>query len=177
MKRRRTGQVITVPTPRESYKAFVPDPLPPVPSLIIDESLRADLDQALLGLGRLDSLTTLLPDTSLFLYMYVRKEAVLSSQIEGTQASLSDLLLYENGAMPGVPLEDVRQASSYVAAMEHGLKRIQGGFPLALRLMKEIHRILSAKGRGSSKTRVQTLSELDWRHTPRKRRLRSTAAR
>ncbi len=127
MKRHRTGQLITVPTPGESFQAFVPDPLPPVPALGINESLRGELDQALLALGRLDSLTTLLPDTSLFLYMYVRKEAVLSSQIEDTQSSLSDLLLYENDAVPGVPLDDVREVSSYVAAMEHGLKRIRGG--------------------------------------------------
>ncbi len=162
MKRRRTGQLITVPTPGEPYKAFVPDPLPPAPGLSIDESLRDGLDQALLALGRLDSLTTLLPDTSLFLYMYVRKEAVLSSQIEGTQSSLSDLLLYESDAVPGVPLDDVREVSSYVAAMQHGLERIRGGFPLALRLMKEIHRILLAKGRGSSKTPGEFRRSQNW---------------
>jgi len=162
MKRRRTGQLITVPTPGEPYKAFVPDPLPPVPALSINESLRAELDQALLALGRLDSLTSLLPDTSLFLYMYVRKEAVLSSQIEGTQSSLSDLLLYESAGVPGVPLDDVREVSSYVAAMEHGLERIRGGFPLALRLMKEIHQILLAKGRGSNKTPGEFRRSQNW---------------
>lgn len=162
MKRRRTGQLIAVPTPGEPYEAFVPNPLPPAPGLNIDESLRAELDKALLALGRLDSLTSLLPDTSLFLYMYVRKEAVLSSQIEGTQSSLSDLLLYENDAAPGVPLDDVREVSSYVAAMEHGLKRIRGGFPLALRLIKEIHRILLAKGRGSNKTPGEFRRSQNW---------------
>lgn len=162
MKRRRTGQLITVPTPGEPFQAFVPDPLPPVPDLSINDRLRAELDQALLALGRLDSLTTLLPDTSLFLYMYVRKEAVLSSQIEGLQSSLSDLLLYENDAVPGVPLDDVREVSRYVAAMEHGLKRIRGGFPLALRLMKEIHGILLAKGRGSNKTPAEFRRSQNW---------------
>jgi cell filamentation protein, protein adenylyltransferase len=162
MKRRRTGQLITVPAPGESFQAFVPDPLPPTPALKIDPSLRAELDQALLALGRLDSLASLLPDTSLFLYMYVRKEAVLSSQIEGTQSSLSDLLLYENDAVPGVPLDDVREVSSYVAAMEYGLQRIRGGFPLALRLMKEIHGILLAKGRGSNKTPGEFRRSQNW---------------
>jgi Fic family protein len=78
--------------------------------------LRSKFDQALLALGRLDSVSTLLPDTSLFLYMYVRKEAVLSSMIEGTQSSLSDLLLFELDQEPGVPLDDVREVSNYVAA-------------------------------------------------------------
>ena len=112
--------------------------------------MRDSLDRALLALGRLDSLTSLLPDTSLFLYMYVRKEAVLSSQIEGTQSSLSDLLLYESNVVPGVPLDDVREVSSYVAAMQHGLKRVREGFPLSLRLIREIHGILLAKGQGSN---------------------------
>jgi len=162
MKRRRTGQYIPVPTPGEPYKAFVPDPLPPAPALDIDESLRGTLDQALLALGRLDSLASLLPDTSLFLYMYVRKEAVLSSQIEGTQSSLSDLLLYENEAVPGVPLDDVREVSSYVAAMEYGLRRLGEGFPLSLRLMKQIHGILLAKGRGSHKTPGEFRRSQNW---------------
>jgi len=152
MKRRRTGQYVAVPTAEEPYKAFVPDPLPPAPALEISEALRDNLDRALLALGRLDSLTSLLPDTSLFLYMYVRKEAVLSSQIEGTQSSLADLLLYESDAEPGVPLDDVREVSSYVAAMQHGLKRVRAGLPLSLRLMSEIHAILLTKGRGGNKT-------------------------
>lgn len=162
MKRRRTGQYIVVPTPSEPYKAFVPDPLPPSPALTIDESLRSHLDRALLALGRLDSLASLLPDTSLLLYMYVRKEAVLSSQIEGTQSSLSDLLLYESDAAPGVPLQEVREVSSYVAAMEHGLRRIREGFPLSLRLLREIHGILLAKGRGSNKTPGEFRKTQNW---------------
>lgn len=162
MKRRRTGQLITVPTPGGPYKAFVPDALPPTPVLSINESLRAELDQALLALGRLDSLTLLLPDTAFFIYTYVRKEAVFSSQIEGTQSSLSDLLLYESDAVPGVPLDDVREVSSYVAAMEHGLRRIRGGFPLSLRLIREIHRILLSKGRGSNKTPGEFRRSQNW---------------
>lgn len=83
--------------------------------------------------------------------MYVRKEALLSSQIEGTQSSLSDLLLFEAEEAPGVPLDDVREVSNYVAAMDHGLSRLRGGFPLSLRLIREIHRILLAGSRGSEK--------------------------
>ncbi len=105
----------------------------------------------LLALGRLDGVSTLLPDTSLFLYTYVRKEALVSSQIEGTQSSLSDLLLYENKSMPGVPFDDVIEVSSYVSAIEHGLKNIRNGTPVSLRLIKEIHKILLSKGRGSGK--------------------------
>ena len=101
------------------------------------------------AVGRLDGTTSSLPDLKLFLYSYVRKEAVLSSQIEGTQSSLSDLLLYENAETPGVPLDDVQEVSNYVAALNHGLKRMRDGFPLSFRLIREIHEILLAKGRGS----------------------------
>ncbi len=87
----------------------------------------------------------------MFLYFYVRKEALLSSQIEGTQSSFNDLLLYESDETPGVPLDDVREVSNYVAAMDHGLSRLRGGFPLSLRLIREIHEILLSKGRGSDK--------------------------
>jgi Fic family protein len=108
-------------------------------------------EKATLALGRLDGVTSILPAPPLFLYMYVRKEALLSSQIEGTQSSLSDLLLFENDEIPMVPLDDVQEVSNYVAAMEHGLKRLGEGFPLSLRLIREIHDILLRKGRGSSK--------------------------
>jgi Fic family protein len=152
MKRRRTGQYITCSTVGDEVcKAFIPDPLPPNPSLKIDGVLQETIDRALLALGRLDSVSTLLPDTSLFLYMYVRKEAIVSSQIEGTQSSLSDLLMYESDGAPGVPLDDVIEVSNYVAAIDHGLKRLREGFPLSLRLIKEIHKVLLSKGRGSGK--------------------------
>ena len=106
MKRKLQGQYITISTVGEKARAFVPAPLPPNPSIEWTPDLRSKFDQALLALGRLDSVSTLLPDTSLFLYMYVRKEAVLSSQIEGTQSSLSDLLLFELDEAPGVPRDD-----------------------------------------------------------------------
>lgn len=133
----------------ERVRAFVPPPLPPSSKALDAASLQAILAEANQAVGRLDGMTSALPDLKLFLYSYVRKEAVLSSQIEGTQSSLSDLLLYENAATPGVPLGDVQEVSNYVAALNHGLKRMRDGFPLSLRLIREIHEVLLSKGRGS----------------------------
>jgi Fic family protein len=126
------------------------------------ETVRKKLDRALLALGRLDAVSALLPDTRLFLYTYVRKEAVLSSQIEGTQSSLSDLLLFELEELPGVPLGDVTEVSCYVAAIEHGLARLRAGFPLSNRLLREIHGILVAKGRGADKTPGEFRRSQNW---------------
>mgnify|MGYP003346366069 CR=1 FL=1 len=146
----RLGRKVTISTAGESTAAFVPPPLPPTPSVELPRLYR-QLENANRALGRLDGVTSILPDTPLFLYMYVRKEALLSSQIEGTQSSLSDLLLFENEEAPGVPIDDVQEVSSYVAAMEHGLERIRAGFPISLRLIRELHDILLSKGRGNSK--------------------------
>ena len=104
----------------------------------------------------------LLPDKSLFLYSYVRKEAVLSSQIEGTQSSLSDLLLFELDEAPGVPLDDVVEVSNYVAALDHGLVRLRSGFPLSNRLIREIHGVLLSRGRGSSKDPGEFRRSQNW---------------
>jgi Fic family protein len=134
----------------EKARAFVPNPLPPAPPLDLQPRLQELVSQATLSLGRLDGLAAVLPDPALFLYSYVRKEAVLSSQIEGTQSSLDDLLLFENDATPGVPLDDVQEVSNYVAAMNYGLRRLKT-LPLSLRLLKEIHGLLLSKGRGSKK--------------------------
>ena len=144
-----TGTYIRASTTGEVVRAFVPHPLPPDPPLVITAALRDRLDRALIALGRLDSITTLLPNPELFLYSYVRKEAVVSSQIEGTQSSLSDLLLFEIEAAPGVPIADVVEVSNYVAALEHGLERIRAGFPLSNRLIREMHEILMRRGRGA----------------------------
>ncbi len=133
----------------ERVQAFVPAPLPPDARTVDLASLQGILAEANQAVGRLDGMTSAFPDLNLFLYSYVRKEAVLSSQIEGTQSSLSDLLLYENAEIPGVPLDDVQEVSNYVAALNHGLKRLRGGFPLSLRLIREIHEVLLSKGRGS----------------------------
>jgi cell filamentation protein, protein adenylyltransferase len=148
MKRDLQGHYITISTVGEKAEAFVPAALPPIPPIKWSSGLREKFDQALLALGRLDSVSVLLPETSLFLYMYVRKEAVLSSMIEGTQSSLSDLLLFEFEHQPGVPLDDVQEVSNYVAALNHGFNRLSSGFPLSLRLLKEIHSVLLSKGRG-----------------------------
>jgi Fic family protein len=130
--------------------------------MVLDGPLQLALEQALLGLGRLDSVTTLLPDPDLFLYSYIRKEALLSSQIEGTQSSISDLLLFEMKEAPGAPLDDVREVSNYVAAMEHGLKRLRGGFPLSNRLLREIHGVLLSHGRGSDKAPGEFRRSQNW---------------
>ena len=148
MKRTLQGHYVTVSTVGEKVRAFVPSPLPPQPPIDWTPALRSKFDEALLALGRLDSVSVLLPDTSLLLYSYVRKEAVLSSMIEGTQSSISDLLLFELDQEPGVPLDDVREVSNYAAALLHGLNRLAEGFPLSLRLIREIHGILLARGRG-----------------------------
>ncbi len=162
MKRELQGHYMIVSTVGEKVNAFVPAPLPPRPSIDWTPELRNKFDQALLALGRLDSVSMLLPDTSLFLYMYVRKEAVLSSMIEGTQSSLSDLLLFELDQEPGVPLDDVQEVSNYVAALNHGLNRLSEGFPLSLRLIKEIHGVLLARGRGSKQTPGEFRRSQNW---------------
>ena len=146
----------------ETVRAFIPVALPPEPPLAPSADLREVLDRALVALGRLDSVSTLLPDTELFPYGYVRKEAVLSSQIEGTQSSLSDLLLFELEEAPGVPIEDVLEVSNYVAALEHGLSRIREGFPLSNRLVREIHERLLARGRGADKQPGEFRRSQNW---------------
>ena len=115
-----------------------------------------------LSLGRLDGLALQLPDAPMLLYSYVRKEAVLSSQIEGTQSSLSDLLLFETDDAPGVPIDDVIEVSNYVRAMEHGLQRLDGGFPLCNRLIREIHGVLLSRGRGSDKLPGEFRRSQNW---------------
>ncbi len=150
MKRRLQGHYLDVSTAGEAFKAFVPAPLPPRPAIDWTPALRGRFDAALVALGRLDAVTDLLPNAALLLYSFVRKEAVLSSMIEGTQSSLADLMLFELDEQPGVPLEDAREVSRYVAALEHGLKRLRGGFPLSLRLLREVHKVLIGRGRGSS---------------------------
>jgi Fic family protein len=146
----RLGRYIRSSLGGETVRAFVPPPLPPRPPIRM-ETLQQPLEQANQALGRLDGLASALPNFDLFIYAYVRREAVLSSQIEGTQSSLSDLLLFENHEAPGVPLEDVQEVSNYVAALSYGLKRLRSGFPLSLRLLREIHEVLLAKGRGAEK--------------------------
>ncbi len=150
--RRKTGDYVTGSLAGESYRAFVPAQLPPEPALAFGPELIHAIERATVQLGRLDGIGGMLPDPSLFLFHYVRKEAVLSSQIEGTQSSLSDLLLFEAQEAPGVPLDDVIEVSNYVAALDHGLTRLRRDeFPLSLRLIREMHAVLMRSGRGANK--------------------------
>lgn len=144
---REVGTYVTCTTSGERYRAFVPAPLPPDPLPRFDAELTQLLHSATQELGRLDGAAEILPDPKLFLYQYVRKEAVLSSQIEGTQSSLADLLQHEIDATPGVPVEDAAEVSRYVDALDHGLRRLPE-LPLSLRLIREIHEHLMAGGRG-----------------------------
>jgi Fic family protein len=157
----RLGTYVTTTVTGESVNAFIPPNLPPNPPLEL-AGLYEHLDRANQALGRLDGLTTLLPDTKFFLYLYIRKEALLSSQIEGTQSSFSDLLLFENNAEPSVPIDDVEEVSNYVAAMQHGLRRIAGGFPLSLRLIREVHATLLRGGRGANRTPGEFRRSQNW---------------
>ena len=159
---RKIGQYVHCATAGETYRAYVPSPLPPDPPLAIDADLLTLLEQANRALGRLDGIADLLPDRNLFLYQYVRREAVVSSQIEGTQSSLSDLLLFELAEAPGAPLDDVAEVSQYVAALDHGLKRLAGDFPLCLRLLREIHGVLLAHGRGAHKQPGEFRRSQNW---------------
>jgi Fic family protein len=151
MQRGPTGDYTVTALGGEQVRAFVPWPLPPQPPLVLDDALQAQLERATLAVGRLDSIGMLVPDPGLFLYAYVRREAVVSSQIEGTQSSLSQLLMFEADEAPGVPLDDVLEVSNYVAALEHGLSRLAGGFPLCNRLLREVHERLLGSGRGADK--------------------------
>lgn len=162
MRRGESGTYAVTVAGGETVRAFLPHPLPPRPPLAFDGRLQQGLEAAVLALGRLDGVSTLLPDKSLFLYSYVRKEAVLSSQIEGTQSSLSDLLLFELDETPGVPLDDVVEVSNYVAALDHGLARLREGFPLSLRLIREIHGVLLSRGRGSGKDPGEFRRSQNW---------------
>lgn len=157
-----SGRYLPTSTVGEEVRAFIPDPLPPAGGLELSGEDYELMERANRALGRLDGVTTLFPETGLFLYLYVRKEAVLSSQIEGTQSSLSDLLLYESDEVPGVPIDDVVEVSNYVRALDHGMERLRGGFPLSLRLIKEIHGILLEKGRGSRKQPGEFRESQNW---------------
>ncbi len=158
----RLGSYETRSIAGETIRAYIPAPLPPQPALTWTSQLEELLEKANLALGRLDGLAGLLPDVSIFIYLYVRKEATLSSQIEGTQSSLSDLLLFESEQMPGVPLDDVQEVSRYVAAMNHGLTRLRGGFPLSNRLLREIHEVLMTGARGSDRNPGEFRRSQNW---------------
>lgn len=162
MKRTHTGDYEITAVAGERVKAFIPAPLPPVPGIGISPALQQSHDHALIAVGELNSLTSFLPDYSLLLYSYVRKEAVLSSRIEGTQSSLSDLLVSEMDGVPGVPLEDVTEVSNYVAALQYGQDKLREELPLSLRLIREMHEILLRKGRGEGKNPGEFRTSQNW---------------
>lgn len=149
-KNNRIGIYLTQKVIGESYKSYIPPLLPPEPPIDI-QKLYPFLEKANLAIAELNSVAKIIPNISLFVYMYVRKEALLSSQIEGTQSSFSDLMLFEHHQKPLVSLDDVEEVSNYVKAINYGLERIRGGFPLSLRLLREIHAILLEGVRGSGK--------------------------
>lgn len=159
---RKSGEYLTSSTGGETYQAYIPAPLPPDPPLDLSGALLRELEKANYSLGKLDTMAEVFPDINLFLYQYIRKEALLSSQIEGTQSSFSDLLLYEIDQLPGVPLDDTEEVSNYIAALNHGLQRLQTGFPLSLRLLKEIHSILLRGSRGKNKQPGEFRQSQNW---------------
>ena len=152
---------MVISTVGEKAEAFVPNPLPPKPPIEWSDELRLQFDKAHCAIGKLDAVTEFLP-TNILLYSYVRKEAVLSSMIEGTQSSLSDLLVHEVSPLEGAPLEDVTEVSNYVAAVELGLRRIDEGFPISVRLIKELHKVLLSDSRGSTKLPGEIRNSQNW---------------
>jgi Fic family protein len=159
-KRSRLGSYVSSTVAGETVRAFVPPPLPPQPGLEL-ESLALDLSEADRAVGRLDGIASMLPEQGPLLYMYARKEAVLSSQIEGTQSSLADLLRYESAAEAGDPIDDLREVSNYVDAMAHARERLTT-LPLSLRLIREMHARLMRSGRGRSKLPGEFRTTQNW---------------
>jgi Fic family protein len=157
----RAGQWVRQGVGETSYEAFIPMPLPPVPAITVDSALQRRLEAAGLALGRLDGIGRLLPGPEELLYSYIRKEAVLSSQIEGTQSSIADLLLHENQAMPGVVLEDVQEVSNYIGALSYGIERLST-LPLSLRLIRESHERLVHGSRGDRKAPGEFRRSQNW---------------
>lgn len=155
------GEYITQKVVGEPYKAYMPTPLPPDPPVDLAK-IYPYLEKATQALAELNFIHKSVPNTALFIYMYVRKEALLSSQIEGTQSSFSDLMLFEYQQKPTVSLEDVEEVSNYVKAIKYGLNRLKEGFPLSLRLLREIHGVLLSGGRGSGKLPGEFRRSQNW---------------
>lgn len=157
-RRRRAGQYVNQP---EGYKAFIPKPLPPSPPLAFDDEMVRWMARAERALGRLDGIAQTLPNPDLFVAMYVKKEAVMSSQIEGTQASLVDVLEFESGDMSSAIPDDVGEVINYISALNYGLERVKT-LPLSLRLLREIHDILMVDVRGSNKSPGEFRRSQNW---------------
>lgn len=157
----RAGQVIVQQQGPEGFSAFIPRLLPPEPPLQFDTEMQHLLEKANRALGRLDGATYMLPNEELFLYMFVRKEAVLSSQIEGTQASLAELLEYEQQSSEDHPREDIKEVSNYVKAMYWGLERL-AKLPISIRLIRGIHNLLLAETRGGQRSPGEFRKSQNW---------------
>jgi len=144
----------------ETYNTYIPNALPPEPAINMAEIYEC-LEKANFAIGELNGISESVPDPAIINYMYVRKEAVLSSQIEGTQSTLDDLMCHESNTAAGVPVDDVAEVSSYVAAINHGIKRLKK-LPLSMRLIKEIHKILLSNSRGKHKTPGEIRRSQNW---------------
>ncbi len=161
MKRGHTGKIKKIGRGPNAFGAFVPAPLPPVPPLVFDRLFKQS-EAASQALGRLDGISQVLPDTGLFLYLYVRKEALLSSQIEGTQSSFSELLLFEEESLPKDRELDAMDVSNYIDALQHGVKRVREEFPISVRLLREIHQRLLRSGRGTDQEPGEIRRSQNW---------------
>lgn len=158
---RKIGKYVTNNLTGADYQVYIPAELPPTPAIEL-EKLSALLEKASASLAKLNKLAQTIPNTSLFVYMYICKEALLSSQIEGTQSSFSDLMLFEQQQQPNIELDDVEEVSNYIKALTHGIKRLDSGFPLSLRLLREIHAILLKGGRGATKQPGEFRKSQNW---------------
>lgn len=154
----RAGKFVTQPG---GYIAFIPKPLPPSPAIRYDEELQSLLSTADRSLARLDGITTVLPNPDLFIAMYVKKEALLSSQIEGTQASLEGVLEFEADLIPKENLDEIKEVINYVRALNHGIERLKE-LPMSLRLIREIHKILLEETRGAHRNPGQFRRSQNW---------------
>ena len=161
MRRPRTGSYASVAFRGEPIEAFIPDDLPPLPPIDFEPLLQPLIDAGA-ALARLDEAASLLPSHDQILYSFIRREAALSSQIEGSQSSFEDLLRYELDQAPGAPLDDVREVSNYVGALEYGIVQIDDGAALDERLICELHRQLLASSRGADKEPGQVRSRMNW---------------
>ncbi|MCY3595284.1 MAG: Fic family protein [Rhodothermaceae bacterium] len=155
------GKMVEVSTVGKKVKAYLPPLLPLKPPIDLGE-MASKLERATHAVGQLDGMTRILPSTQMFLHTYIRQESVLSSQIEGTESSLSDLLLFEAESTPKVALDDVQEVSNYVNALTYGLLRLKSGFPLSQRLMREMHGILLSTGHGRRKDPGEYRRSQNW---------------
>ena len=146
-----TGSYVDAFADGKRVRAFVPERMPPSMPVAMEGAMLDLFWEASVALGGLRQVSSQLPDIAIFLYSYVRKEALLSSQIEGTNSTLSQFLEHELSAASGVPNDDVTEVSNHVAALEHGRERLNADFPISNRLLRDMHRLLLRRGRGSDK--------------------------